>query len=146
MNTEDESHNIQQDISSLSKQYQAGTSMAGLASGLIGIGGGAILVTLNRNLLKMDTNTSSGTSYLIASTIVPVALASHLLLDEVNQNIIDNSGWLAIIFVLVIVFSSSYFGAKYAIKNISKDIVSKVFLLAVLLGIIRYLIDIGSKL
>ena len=41
----------------------------------------------------MDTNTSSGTSYLIASTIVPVALASHLLLDEVNQNIIDNSGW-----------------------------------------------------
>lgn len=120
--------------------------MAGLASGLIGIGGGAILVTLNRNLLKMDTNTSSGTSYLIASTIVPVALASHLLLDEVNQNIINNSGWLAIIFVLAIVFSSAYFGAKYAIKNISKNIVSKVFLVAVLLGIIRYLIDIGSRL
>ena len=94
----------------------------------------------------MDTNTSSGTSYLVASTIVPVALASHLLLDEVNQNIIDNSGWLAIIFVLVIVFSSAYFGAKYAIKNISKNIVSKVFLVAVLLGIIRYLIDIGSRL
>lgn len=146
MNTEEESHNIHEDISSLSKQYQAGTSMAGLASGLIGIGGGAILVTLNRNLLKMDANTSSGTSYLIASTIVPIALVSHLLLDDVNQNIIDNSGWIGIIFVLSIVFSSAYFGAKYAIKNISKNIVSKVFLAAVLLGIIRYVIDIGSKL
>ena len=146
MNTEEESHNIHEDISSLSKQYQAGTSMAGLASGLIGIGGGAILVTLNRNLLKMDANTSSGTSYLIASTIVPIALVSHLLLDDVNQIIIDNSGWIGIIFVLSIVFSSAYFGAKYAIKNISKKIVSKVFLDAVLLGIIRYVIDIGSRL
>ena len=48
--------------------------------------------------------------------------------------------------MLSIVFSSAYFGAKYAIKNISKNIVSKVFLAAVLLGIIRYLIDIGSRL
>ena len=43
-------------------QYLAGSSFAGIAAGILGIGGGAILVTLNRSMLKMDAKKAAGTS------------------------------------------------------------------------------------
>ena len=128
----------------LIKQYQFGTAFAGVSSGLLGIGGGAILVTLNRNFLKMDSRESSGTSYLVAATIVPVALLSHVLLDGVVSEIIESSGWIAIITVPLIVSLTAFFGAKFAINHIPKGVVTKVFLAAVSLGIIRYLYDLIS--
>ena len=126
------------------KQYQLGTAFAGVSSGLLGIGGGAILVTLNRNLLKMDSRESSGTSYLVAATIVPVALLSHLFLDGVASEIIASSGWLAIITIPLIVSLAAFSGAKFAIDHIPKGVVTKVFLAAVSLGIIRYIYDLIS--
>jgi len=128
------------------QKYQFGTAFAGLSSGLLGIGGGAILVTVNRNILKMGTRESSGTSYLVAATIVPVSLLSHLLLDGVVSGIIESTGWLAIISVPFTVSLASFFGARFAIDNIPRDVVTKVFLAAVCLGIIRYLYDLISRI
>ncbi|MDE0954006.1 MAG: TSUP family transporter [Candidatus Poseidoniales archaeon] len=124
------------------RKYQYGTAFAGLSSGLLGMGGGAILVTLNRNLLKMGARKSAGTSYLIASTIVPVALFSHLLLDGVTLEIIDTTGWVPILIVPTLVAISAFSGAKFAIKNIPKKMVTNLFLGAVFIGVLRYAYDL----
>jgi hypothetical protein len=124
------------------RKYQYGTAFAGLSSGLLGIGGGAILVTLNSSLLKMGARESAGTSYLITSTIVPVALFSHLLLDGVASEIIDTAGWIAIIMVPILVAIFAFLGAKLAIKNIPKNMVTNLFLGAVTLGMLRYAYDL----
>ena len=80
--SKDVSETIEVPISEKKNQYIAGSSFAGVSSGLLGLGGGAILVTLNRSILKMDAKKAAGTSYLVAATITPVALVSHLILSR----------------------------------------------------------------
>ena len=100
------------------RKYQYGTAFAGLSSGLLGIGGGAILVTLNSSLLKMGARKSAGTSYLITSTIVPIALFSHLLLDGVVSEIIDAAGWIPILIIPILVAISAFSSAKLDRKSV----------------------------
>ena len=129
-------------LSEKKTHYLLGNSFAGLSSGILGIGGGAILVTANRSILGMDANKAAGTSYLVASTIVPVALISHIILDGVTGNLIDRIRLLPImIFIPHLAFISSFVGAKYAIKHLSKNTVTIVFLCAVSLSLLRYIID-----
>ena len=125
-------------------QYFAGSSFAGIAAGILGIGGGAILVTLNRSMLKMDAKKAAGTSYLVAATIVPVALVSHLAINQNLDIIVDNSGIAAMILVPLMVFASAFFGAKYAIKYLPKHIVTGVFIFVVSVSLFRYIIDFYS--
>ena len=125
-------------------QYLAGSSSAGIAAGILGIGGGAILVTLNRSMLKMDAKKAAGTSYLVAATIVPVALLSHLVINQNLDVIVDNSGILAMILVPLMVLASAFFGAKYAIKYLPKHIVTGVFIFVVSVSLFRYIIDFYS--
>ena len=125
-------------------QYLAGSSSAGIAAGVLGIGGGAILVTLNRSMLKMDAKKAAGTSYLVAATIVPVALVSHLVINQNLDAIVDNSGIFAMILVPLMVFASAFFGAKYAIKYLPKHIVTGVFIFVVSVSLFRYIIDFYS--
>ena len=131
-------------VSEKRNQYFAGSSFAGMAAGILGIGGGAILVTLNRSLLKMDSKKSAGTSYLVTATIVPVALLSHLLISQNFEKIVDNSGTLAMVLIPIMVFSSAFFGAKYAIKYLPKQVVTGVFLFVVSVSLLRYIIDFVS--
>ena len=112
----------------------------------MGIGGGAVLVTLNRSILKMDAKKAAGTSYLVAATITPVALVSHLILSRNLSTIVDDAGILAMIVVPILVFASAYFGAKYAIKYLPKQIVSYVFLFVVSVSLFRYLSDLVSQI
>ncbi len=128
-------------ISEKKRQYQIGNAFAGMSTGILGIGGGAILVTLNRSILKMDAHKAAGTSYLIAATIVPVALLSHILLDGITGDLYDKVGLLSIIIVPVLAFSCAFFGAKFAIKHISKNIVTIVFLCSISASLIRYIMD-----
>ena len=129
-------------LSEKKTSYLLGNSFAGLSSGILGIGGGAILVTANRSILRMDANKAAGTSYLVVSTIVPVALISHIILDGVTGNLIDRIKLLPImIFIPHLAFVSSFIGAKYAIKHLSKYTVTIVFLCAVSLSLLRYIID-----
>ncbi|MGB1475472.1 MAG: TSUP family transporter [Candidatus Poseidoniaceae archaeon] len=144
--SKDESDTIELPITVKKNQYIAGTSFAGISAGLLGIGGGAILVTLNRSILKMDSKKAAGTSYLIAATITPVALISHLIMSRNLSIIIDDAGILAMIMVPVLVFASAYFGAKYAIKYLPKQIVSYVFLFVVSVSLFRYLSDLISQI
>ena len=126
----------------LVRKYQYGAAFAGLSSGLLGMGGGAILVTLNRNLLKMGARKSAGTSYLVASTIVPVALSSHLLLDGVSSEMIASTGWIPILIVPTLVAISVFSGAKLAIEYIPKNMVTNLFLGAIIISVLRYAYDL----
>jgi hypothetical protein len=125
----------------LKKKYQVGTALAGTASGILGIGGGAILVTLNRSLLKMDAHKAAGTSYQIGATIVPVALLSHIVLDGVVHSLFNSVGIVLTILIPLLVFTCAFCGAKYAIQHISNKIVTIIFLVAVSLSLCRYFID-----
>ena len=129
-------------ISERKNEYLIGTSFAGLSSGILGIGGGAILVTLNRSILKMDAKKSAGTSYLITSTIVPVALLSHLLISNNLDTIVESSGIISMIIIPVMVLISSYLGAKYAIKHLPKQLITFVFLFVILLSLLKYISDL----
>ena len=143
MKSTDEGENEDLEISpEVIRKYQYGTAFAGLSSGLLGIGGGAILVTLNRNVLNMSTRKSSGTSYLVASTIVPVSLCSHLLLDGVISGLIESIGWIPMLIIPVFVAISAFLGAEFAIKKIPKNLVANLFFGAVTLGIMRYSYDL----
>ena len=144
--SKNESENTEVSVTEKKNQYIAGTSIAGISSGLLGIGGGAILVTLNRSLLKMDSKKSAGTSYLVAATITPVALVSHLILSRNLSTIVDDAGILAMITVPILVFASAYLGAKYAIKYLPKQIVSYVFLFVISVSLFRYLSDLISQI
>ena len=144
--SKDDSDSVEVSISENKSQYIIGSSFAGLSSGILGIGGGAILVTINRSILKMDAKKSAGTSYLVAATVTPVALISHLLLSRNLSIIIDDTGILALIIVPLLVFMSAYFGAKYAIKYLPKHIITIVFLIVVSISLFRYLIDLISRI
>ena len=141
MRFNDKEHTQEIQLSEKKREYMFGSAFAGISSGMLGIGGGAILVTANRSILQMDTNKAAGTSFLVAATIVPVALLSHILLDGVTKNIIDNIGIFPIIIFPLMVFLSAFTGAKYAINNLSKSTITIVFLCAISLSLIRYMID-----
>ena len=112
-------------------------------SGLLGIGGGAILVTLNRSILKMDAKARN--ELFGGATITPVALVSHLILSRNLSTIIDDAGILAMIVIPILVFASTYFGAKYAIKYLQNDSIH-VFLFVVSVSLFRYLSDLISQI
>ena len=103
------------------------------------------MVTLNRSILKMDAKKAAGTSYLVAATITPVALLSHLILSRNLSTIIDDAGILAMI-VVPILFLRRLILAQYAIKYLPKQIVSYVFLFVVSVSLFRYLSDLVSQI
>jgi len=132
------------DFEPLKKKYQIGTAFAGTASGVLGIGGGAILVTLNRSLLKMDPHKAAGTSFQIETTVVPVALVSHIILNGAALDLYHTVGALGTVLIPLLVFITAFLGAKFAIQYLPKKAVTVIFLVAVSLGLFRYLIDFAS--
>ena len=50
------------------------------------------------------------------------------------------------IVIPLLVFTSAYFGAKYAIKYLPKQIVSYVFLFVVSISLFKYLSDLISQI
>ena len=144
--SKDDTTNVQLPIYANKNRYIAGSSFAGVSAGMLGIGGGAILVTLNRSVLKMDAKKAAGTSYLVAATVTPVALVSHLILSRNLSIIFHDAGIIGMILVPILVFASAYYGAKYAIKYLPKQIVSYVFLFVVSISLFRYSFDLISRI
>ncbi|MDP6010948.1 MAG: sulfite exporter TauE/SafE family protein [Candidatus Poseidoniaceae archaeon] len=126
--------------------YKVGTALGGIASGVLGIGGGSIYVTLHRSILGLETRTSAGTSYLIGAMVVPVALFSHIIIDQSLFEVVETAGWATIIAMPIMAFSAAFFGARFAIKYLPVKMVTTTFLLAVSLSLGRYLWDIGGMI
>ena len=139
---EDEYHDIE--FTDHRNRYIFGSSFAGLSSGILGIGGGAILVSVNRSIMKMDSKKAAGTSYMVVSVTVPIALASHLIMSNNLDIIIEKSGLIPMLTIPLLVLLSAYYGAKYAIKILPKKAVTVAFLCVISISLIRYLIDFYS--
>ncbi len=134
----EENQEINDEQLSLYRKLCAG---GGMASGFLGIGGGAIFVTVHRQFLDWGHRKSAGTSYIIESWMIPMGIITHLIVDETGAELWDILGiWLFIAPTLMM--ACSYFGATVAINYVPQKVLSYPFLLLVTLALIRYLVDI----
>jgi len=124
--------------------YKKGAAVGGLASGLLGIGGGAIYVTLNRRIIGMDIHKSSGTSYLIGAAVVPVAIISHIFIEQSHFAVYEKVGIVAALVMLISVFIAAYVGARFAIRNLPEKMIRATFVTAISATLLRYLWDMVS--
>ena len=127
--------------SNFSAKYRILCFVGGVTSGSLGIGGGMLFVTFHRTLFNWKPHYAAGTSYIIETWIVPVGIISHLIIDKTGPELIDTVGiWL--IFIGLGVFLASWLGAKTAIKIVPQNILTYPFLMAIVVSLIRYFIDI----
>ena len=126
-------------------QYRAGCFYGGTASALLGIGGGAIFMTLHRSVLGFRQHRAAGTSYIIESWMVPMGIITHLVVDGTGSQIIETLGfYLVLIFLLVA--GTAWVGARTAIKLLPQRVLTYPFIIAVFVSIVRYLIDIKDMI
>lgn len=129
----------------LLSKYRAGCFGGGAASGLLGIGGGAIFVTLHRSALGLRQHQAAGTSYIIESWMVPVGIVTHLVVDGTAALIIQTLG-LYIIPIYLSVVGTAWLGARMAIKLLPQRVLTYPFIIFVAVSLVRYLIDISQLL
>ncbi|HHZ74987.1 MAG TPA: hypothetical protein EYN58_07445 [Candidatus Poseidoniales archaeon] len=125
--------------------YRAGCFGGGAASGLLGIGGGAIFVTLHRSTLKYKQHQAAGTSYIIESWMVPMAILTHLVIDRSGIALIETLG-IYLLLICILVAGTAWVGAKVAIKMLPQRVLTYPFIIAVFVSLVRYLIDIKDMI
>ena len=125
--------------------YRAGCFGAGSSSGLLGIGGGSVFVTIHRTTLGFKQHQAAGTSYIIESWMVPTGIIAHLLVDGSAPMVFDTVGFYFVP-ICMLVAGAAWLGARAAIKMVPQKILTYPFLIAVVAGLIRYLIDIHEIL
>lgn len=125
-------------------RYKKWAAFGGISSGFLGIGGGTVYVTLHRTVVGLDARTAAGTSYLVEIAVVPVALVSHIILDQSLSGLYANIGFFAAVFVPLAVFAIAWTGARFAIKHLPTNLLTIAFLIAVSISLCRYLWDIAG--
>ena len=125
--------------------YRAGCFGGGAASGLLGIGGGSIFVTLHRSTLKYKQHQAAGTSYIIESWMVPMGILTHLVIDRSGTALIDTLGFYLIL-ICILVAGTAWIGAKVAINMLPQRVLTYPFIIVVFLSLVRYLMDIKEMI
>ncbi len=126
--------------------YRFSTMFAATISGLLGVGGGAILVMTHRSLIGMDAREAAGTSYLIEMTIIPIALLTHIIIDGSLPGIVETNGLLPLILIPLLACGCAFFGGKFSIAFVPKKYITAAFIAAVSISLIRYIIDFATLL
>ena len=119
------------------KLWSTGVFFGGMSSGLLGIGGGGIFVTTNRNYGGFDTKSASGTSFMLASMVVPTAIISHILIDKSFFQLYEQATMYAII-VPFLISLLSFSGAKYAVNYLPVKFITSLFIIIISLSMIKY--------
>ncbi len=127
------------------KYWSIGVFFGGISSGLLGIGGGGIFVTTNRNYGGFDSKSASGTSFMLAAMVVPTAIISHIIIDGTASEIYDQATVYAII-IPFLVATLSFSGAKYAINYLPVRTITSLFMIIISFSIIKYTQEIISML
>ena len=127
------------------KYWSSGVFFGGMSSGLLGIGGGGIFVTTNRNYGGFDTKSASGTSFMLAAMVVPTAIISHVIIDGSAAEIYQLATPYAII-VPFLVSSLSFSGAKYAINYLPVRTITSLFIIIISMSMIKYTQEIISMI
>jgi uncharacterized membrane protein YfcA len=108
--------------------------VAGVAGGMFGIGGGAIMVPAMVLLLSMDQKFATGTS--IAAQILPIGILAAIVYYR-NGNL----NWKYALIIAVGLIIGNLFGALFANQPfISSETVKKLYGIFLLLLGLRYLI------
>ena len=122
-------------------RYRGMCLAGGTASGLLGIGGGMLFVTMHRSLFAWKPHYAAGTSYIIETWMVPIGVASHLVVNGSGWDLWGAVGtWIPI--VMLLVYASAWLGAKTAIKMVPQQILTYPFLIALMASLLRYCWDI----
>src|SRR5436190_17598726 len=111
--------------------------VAGMLSGLVGIGGGLVIVPALVYFLGMSQHSAQGTS--LALILLPVgilAVFSYYKQGHVDVKIV---GLLAVGFV-----AGSYFGSKIAL-SLSQDTVKKIFAVLMILVAVKMIFFDAKK-
>ena len=106
--------------------------IAGIASGLLGVGGGLILVPLFHFLLKMNMHVAIGTSLAV---IVPTALIS-VFRNAPAQNV----DWKIVLFASLFSIIGGLIGASISI-SLDVTLLKKIFAVFLILVALRMLIQ-----
>tara|TARA_B100000959_G_scaffold128009_1_gene134365 strand:- start:951 stop:1790 length:840 start_codon:yes stop_codon:yes gene_type:complete len=122
-------------------RYRGMCLAGGTASGLLGIGGGMLFVTLHRSLFAWKPHYAAGTSYIIETWMVPIGVLSHLVVNGSGGDLLSTVGtWIPV--VMLLVYVSAWLGAKTAIKMVPQQVLTYPFLLALVASLLRYCLDI----
>ena len=94
----------------------------------------------------MDVHKASGTSYLISSAVVPMAILSHIIIEQSHTSVYDNVGMLGALLIPASAFISAYIGARFAIRHLPEKIIRTTFIIAISATLLRYIWDIISTI
>lgn len=119
--------------------YRIGTAVGGFACGALGIGGGAIYVTMNRGWGGLAIKEAACTSFMIASCVVPVAITTHILAGGVGP--LGDLPLAALVLTPLLALATAFLGGRYAARHLPVGIISAVFIAMVSMGLLRYLAD-----
>jgi hypothetical protein len=125
--------------------YRAGCFGGGASSGFLGIGGGAIFVTVHSSILGFKQHQAAGTSFIIESWMVPTGIATHLFIDGTGPEIWQAFG-IYILPICGIVAATSWLGARVAIKMLPQRVLTYPFIIAVAACLVKYLMNIKEML
>jgi hypothetical protein len=122
--------------------YRIGTGIGGFACGMLGIGGGAIYVTMNRGWGGLGVRQAAGTSFAIASIVVPVAIATHSIIRGLGE--LGEIEMALLIPTPILALTFAYLGGKYSVKHLPVTAITWVFIIMVSMSLLRYLTDLIS--
>lgn len=124
------------------KTYRIGTGIGGFACGLLGVGGGSIYVTMNRGWGGLGVRDSAGTSFAIASMVVPIAIATHSIARGLGE--LADVEVILLILTPILALTFAYLGGKYSVKYLPTTAITWVFITMVSMSLLRYLTDLIS--
>jgi len=123
-----------------------GSGIGGMLSSILAIGAGVIYVPVLQQYAQLPTRKSIGSSLHLMMVVVPVAIITHLFFIDSSdwKTLEDNMIFLAMLPVLTYV--GAKLGALFGMKYISSENILRVFLLLVGIVLVKYILDIQSKL
>ena len=103
--------------------------LAGLLSGVVGVGGGLIMIPLLIILLGLSQHEAQGTS--LAVMLPPIGI-----LAAINYHKAGFVQWEYAMIIAVTFIIGGYFGSKYAV-SLRPEIVRRVFGIVMLIGALK---------
>jgi len=103
--------------------------LAGILSGVVGVGGGLIMIPLMIILLGLSQHEAQGTS--LAVMLPPIGI-----LAAINYHKAGFVKWEYAMIIAITFIIGGYFGSKYAI-TLKPEIVKRVFGIVMLIGALK---------
>ena len=122
------------------RTFRVGSGIGGFCSGMLGIGGGAIYVTMNRGWGGLSAHRAAGTSFVTAVFVLPVAMCTHILMGGFGD--LADLDLFVLILTPIMALVSSFIGGKNAVQHLSEQITSVIFVVLISLSILQYVADL----